>query len=110
MGEVIEIVLSAAVICFGGTCHPALVGKTTPRGTFELRLQHRREPMFGGDILVFDEDRTSVWAIHRAHNDRRRQLLASEARTAVTGGCVNVSADVYTQLRECCANAKVVIR
>lgn len=108
--EIVELFLATALICFHGTCHPALVGKATPTGSYQLRLQPRHERMFGGDILVFDEDRTSVWAIHRAHNERRRSLLAKGQRTGITGGCVNVTNEVYELLRTCCSNAKLEIK
>ncbi len=108
--EVVEVFITTALVCFLGECFPALVGADTPRGEFILQLQARHERMFGGDIIVFKEDRTSVWAIHRAHNDHRRKMLGGAQRTGVTGGCVNVSADVYTRLRDCCSTWKVVIQ
>lgn len=105
----IEVVLATGLICFQGQCHAALVGADTPRGEFSMVVQRRHEPMFRGDVLVFKEDARSVWAIHRAHNDKRRALLASGKRTGVTAGCVNVADDVYDSLRECCSNQPVRI-
>lgn len=110
MTEPIEILLSLALICFDAKCYPALVGKTTPKGSFELRVERRHEPYFGGDVLVFAENQTTLFAIHRAHNATRVKLLGGDKRTGITGGCVNVTDEVYKQLRACCSTARVVIK
>ena len=57
--------LTMASICFMGSCYPALVGNNTPVGTFSLSQQQVLEPGYGGDVLVYQESSTSLWAIHR---------------------------------------------
>lgn len=109
--------LALAVICFMGECHPALIGKHTPRGLFALHYQSTEYPGYGGDLLMFKEDRTRLWAIHRVYTEgsaeQRLERLRSrrvELRQGVTLGCVNVMPDVYAALVKCCSNAALVIQ
>lgn len=109
--------LAMAVICFLGTCHPALVGSQTPRGFFVLDYQATDVPGYGGDLLVFQEDDRHLWAIHRVYTakpseQRVRRLEAGNAaaRRDITHGCVNVMPEVYEQLIECCSRDSLVIR
>src|SRR5688572_8660194 len=109
--------LALAAICFMGECHPALVGKHTPRGVFALNHQATDYLGYGGDLLVFMEDRTRLWAIHRVYTavseERRVERLRSqrvELRQGVTHGCINVMPDVYAQLVKCCSNQALVIQ
>lgn len=109
--------LALAVICFMGECHPALVGEHTPRGAYVLEHQATELPGYGGDLLVFKEDRTRLWAIHRVYtavaSQRRVERLRSgrvALRKGVTLGCVNVMPDVYARLVECCGNQVLVIK
>jgi len=109
--------LALAVICFMGECHPALVGEDTPRGVFVLQHQATQVPGYGGDLLVFQEDRTRLWAIHRVYtavpSQRRVERLLSgriALRQGVTMGCVNVMPEVYARLVECCSNQVLTIK
>jgi hypothetical protein len=109
--------LALAVICFGGQCHPALVGNNTPRGVFMLEHQATEEPGYGGDLLVFSEDRSHLWAIHRVYtavpSEHRVERLRSRQvalRQAVTHGCINVMPDVFARLVQCCSNQALLIR
>ncbi|WP_231752925.1 hypothetical protein, partial [Burkholderia sp. TSV86] len=61
----ITVHLAAALICFSGRCHPALVGADTPRGTYPIVHAATREPGYGGDVLAFARDAHGVYAIHR---------------------------------------------
>jgi len=114
---VVVVDLALAVICFMGQCHPALVGEHTPRGVFTLDHQAIKVPGYGGDLLVFKEDRTRLWAVHRVYTavptERRvERLLSGRAafRKGVTHGCVNVMPDVYARLVECCSNQMLIVR
>lgn len=98
--------LSAAMICFAGTCSPVLVGKETPRGTFPLVQRFVQSPGYGGDVLQFHETARDVFAVHRVWlerpSERRAERLASPdaaLRRGVTGGCVNVAPAVYEALK-----------
>lgn len=109
--------LALALICFAGECHPALVGDHTPRGTYLLEHQATEEPGYGGDLLVFQEDRTRLWAVHRVYTQvaaqRRVERLQStrvELRRGVTSGCINVMPDVYSRLLQCCKGAVLMIK
>lgn len=113
----IVVDLALAVVCFMGECHPALVGEQTPRGVFVLDHQVTEVPGYGGDLLVFNEDRTRLWAIHRVYtakaSERRVERLLSgraASRKGVTHGCVNVMPEVYERLTECCSNHVLMIR
>lgn len=108
--------LATATICFLGTCYPALVGNTTPAGTFSLSRQQILEPGYGGDVLVYHEDRQNLWAIHRVYtrnvSERRIERLndqRAEQRRGVTRGCINVMPEVYRKLVDCCSNDVVII-
>ncbi len=103
---IVDVFLAKALICFAGTCHPALVGRTTPIGEFQLRPLAISAPQYGGDVLEFARDsQGDVFAIHRPPTSKRRQLLAAFYRPAVTNGCINVTTETYTALMECCNNA-----
>lgn len=71
---------------------------------------------YGGDVLMFSEDSRSVLAIHRVWNgrpyERRERRIASGTaaeRRGITGGCVNVTPEVYSALVGCCLTSVLVI-
>lgn len=102
----VEVFLSKSLICFLGACHPALVGRTTPHGEFQLAPLAISAPQYGGDVLEFARDKQGdVFAIHRPPTQRRRQMLRDFYRAPVTNGCVNVSDQTYSALMECCQQA-----
>jgi hypothetical protein len=114
VAEVI-IDLGAAVICFLSSCHPVLVGEQTPVGTFALQHYSIEEPEFGGDLLVFKETQTSLFAIHRVVDVPGQQRLeriksADPKKRVVTAGCVNVEPVVYDELISCCSTSTVIIK
>lgn len=101
----IEVLLSKALICFAGQCHPVLTGYTTPVGVYQLAERRTDLPGYGGSVLQFAEDKTSSYAIHRVwlhdkKTDRAAALrLASPTfRSHVTMGCINVEPAVYDKL------------
>ena len=81
--------LALAVICFMNQCHPVLVGPHTPRGTFLLDHQATPAPGYGGDLLVFKEGPSQLWAIHRVitapASERRLERLQSVHASARRG-------------------------
>ena len=94
--------LNLAVICFMGQCHPALVGASTPPGEYRLRQRLVASPGYGGDVLVFREDPTELFAILRvwtgvpaALRVQRLRADSASARQGVTQGCINIAPDVY---------------
>lgn len=115
----IEVVvsLSLATACFSGACYPALIGKQTPVGTFQLQQARITAPGYGGDVLLYGKRRDGVaLAVHRVYlgNPRERRLdrLASanpDTRRGITGGCINLMPEVYQKLVTCCANASILI-
>ena len=115
MSDVI-VSLSTAMICFMSSCYPALIGKDTPTGEFQLKQYSTTRPGYGGDILVFKEDDNYVYAIHRVLNipkQRRKQRLKSNdisQRIDVTLGCINVDPVVYDSIVQCCSKSKVIIK
>lgn len=108
--------IAAALICFQGACHNALVGNNTPRGEFTLAQYSIEDPRFGGDLLVFKHTGKYVFAVHRVFDVTGQQRLAriqspnANHRITVTAGCVNVTPEVYDALVECCADSKIVIK
>ena len=108
--------LGMALICFAGQCHPALVGWATPKGEYQLTQYTTQKHGYGGDVLVFKLEEDVALAIHRVVDvrvqDRRGLLADSEAkdRRAVTGGCINITPEVYEQLVECCSKSTLTIK
>jgi len=113
---IVVVKLAAALICFSGQCHPVLVGKDTPVGRFRIAQRMVLAEGYGGDVLMFSEDPRSVLAIHRVWNgrpsERRAQRIASQnaaVRRGITGGCVNVTPEVYAALVDCCSTSVLEI-
>jgi hypothetical protein len=108
--------IAAAVICFAGTCHNALVGNDTPRGEFTLAPYTIQDPRYGGDLLVFKQDRTGVFAVHRVLDVPGQQRLArlssphAKHRITVTAGCINIAPEVFSELMDCCSTSTIVIK
>lgn len=113
--------LALAVLCIGSpsgsnVCYPALVGHDTPPGLYSLEHVAAEDERYGGDVLMFKERKTGIFAVHRVIDvpgQRRHELIASNnaADRVITAGCVNVSSDVYAVLLDCCSkNATLVIR
>ena len=48
-----------AELCFAdnGQCHPVLVGKTTPKGLFDMKIYKTDKRGYGGDIIGFSRKR-----------------------------------------------------
>lgn len=99
--------LSLAVICFAGQCYNALVGENTVPGTYELQRRIVIEEIYKGDVLQFDENETTWFAIHRIIPGRSTE---QENRRRVTAGCINVDDAVYEKLIDCCRNSTLLIR
>lgn len=102
--------VAAAVICFAEVCHPALVGKATPRGEFTAQHVTTKLPGYGGDVVVFHEDALYRFAIHRTWRGRERLYAAPAGNRVVTNGCVNVEPAVYAAIVACCSGEKVIVR
>lgn len=109
----ILINIASAMICFAGSCYPALVGKTTPTGEFSF-TRYTTSSFYGGDILAFHETHDSVYAVHRlievTNQNRFARIKSDDARDRiVTNGCVNVTNEVYQKLLDCCSNDVVTV-
>lgn len=108
--------LSLATICFLGQCHPVLVGASTPIGQYHLTQRRVLSPGYGGDVLMFKEGVEDLFAIHRVwlgspveHRQERLESADPARRRGVTGGCINVTPEIYAQLVECCSSAGMVV-
>ena len=112
----IVVDVALATICFLGSCHPALIGKDTPKGTFETIQRLTNDPGYGGDVLQFHEDKHQIFAIHRTwtlrpEEKREQRIKSNNPRDRViTKGCVNVDPKVYEALVACCSNTRIVIK
>lgn len=103
MSAVLILSLSLATLCADQTCHPVLVGASTPVGEFTLTHYSVDVPGYGGDVLGFAVRNGRLLAVHRvlpSPSDHRAGRLSARTsmRKDVTDGCVNVSPDVYDEL------------
>jgi hypothetical protein len=102
----VVIYLAKAMICIANQCYPALVGSSTPTGTFTLQQMQTDQAGYGGEIFEFYDDGKSIYAIHRLwllkKSEHREERLASDSSIdrLITHGCVNVDDDVYNQLED----------
>jgi hypothetical protein len=95
----IHAFIAGAVVCFDGKCYPALMGKETPVGQFNIRHEWTAREGYGGDVLVFREDDASMWAIHRTLPGREDAYnLRPAQRRDITEGCISVPPHVYDVL------------
>jgi hypothetical protein len=108
--------LAAATICFLNQCYPALVGKATMPGEYQLVERLTDSPGYGGDVLQFDENPKMWLAIHRIwllkpseHRDVRIHSKDPKDRV-ITHGCINVEPEVYEKLKDCCSNDQLTIQ
>ncbi|ASK28503.1 L,D-transpeptidase [Neisseria chenwenguii] len=98
---------SRAELCFADDkkCYPVLIGKTTPKGQFNLRLMRTEKPGYGGEVIGFKEQGDFLFALHRVWtqipSERRMQRIASKrvSDRIMTNGCINVTDKVYNKLR-----------
>lgn len=93
-----------ATACIQKTCYPVLIGKTTPRGEYLLQLAKTDEAGYGGDVLVFKQDDTGAYAVHRIWTQRPSEkrlerIQQDTARRIITNGCINVDDETYNKLR-----------
>ena len=97
--------LDRAEICMESDCRPVLIGKATPRGEYPLQLAKTDEKGYGGDVLVFKQDDTGAYAVHRIWTQRPSEkrierIQQDTARRIITNGCINVDDETYNQLRQ----------
>ena len=96
--------LDRAEICMESDCRPVLIGKATPRGEYPLQLAKTDEKGYGGDVLVFKQDDTGAYAVHRiwtqTPSEKRLERIQQDAeRRIITNGCINVDDETYNKLR-----------
>ena len=97
-----------AELCFAddGQCHPVLIGKTTPKGKFDMQLMKTSKPGYGGEGIGFKQEKDFLFALHRVWtlkpSERRMQRIASNVVSdrIITNGCINVTDKVYDKLRQ----------
>ena len=98
---------SKAELCFAddAQCFPVLIGKTTPKGSFDLKPMLTSKPGYGGEIIGFKQEKDFLFALHRVWtlkpSERRMERIASNvvADRIITNGCINVTDKVYEKLR-----------
>lgn len=110
----ITVSIASALICFLGSCYPALIGKNTPTGEFSVTQYSIDSPGYGGDLLVFTVKGSQIFAIHRVLDipgqNRLGRLNSKDPKNRViTDGCVNVDPEVYRTLVDCCKGASLLI-
>ena len=97
--------LDRAEICMGSDCRPVLIGKETPRGEYHLQLAKTDEAGYSGDVLVFKQDTTGTYAVHRIWtqkpSEKRLERIQQDAeRRVITKGCINVDDETYNKLQQ----------
>jgi len=111
----VTVHLASALICFAELCHPTLIGTQTPTGEFPLVYGLTDDPGYGGSVLAFYEDDSAVYAIHqlwllKPKQQRERRINSPNPKEhVITSGCINVTAEVYKQLVDCCSEDTLVI-
>ena len=100
-----------AEICMESDCRPVLIGKETPRGEYHLQLAKTDEAGYGGDVLVFKQDDTGTYAVHRIWtqkpSEKRLERIQQDAeRRIITNGCINVDDETYNKLQQ---NSSLII-
>ena len=94
-----------AELCMENRCYPVLVDRDTPKGTFDLDIVRTTRRGYGGDVMRFKEDKKYLYAIHRVWTlkpeERRMERITSSnvADRYITNGCINVTDEVYDQLK-----------
>ena len=72
-----------AELCFAddGQCHPVLIGKTTPKGKFNMTPMMTSKPGYGGEVIGFKEENDFLFALHRVWTlkpqERRMERIVS---------------------------------
>ena len=97
-----------AELCFADTqdCHRVLIGKSTPKGMFDMNLVSTTAAGYGGEVIGFKQEGNFLFALHRVWtlkpSERRLERIASDnvADRIMTNGCINVSSEVYEKLRQ----------
>lgn len=112
----VTVFLNKAIICFSAMCYPALIGERTAEGEYTIVKREVVSGGYGGDVLQYNEDDDTVYAIHRVwegnpEQSRRQRLNGDneELRKGVTNGCINVDERVYEMLLNCCQGKKLII-
>lgn len=100
------VYLDKAEMCLADNrCYPVLVGKTTPKGLFDLNIVKTHHRGYGGDVMKFKEEDNFMFAVHRVWTlkpeERRMERIASSRvkDRIMTNGCINVTNDLYEQLK-----------
>lgn len=107
--DILTIYLAEALICLNTTpmmiCKPALTNPSlTPVGEYYGLRAPTSTPGYGGDVIVFHEDETGTYAIHRPYTlnpgEQRMKRLQSDdpLDRRITNGCINIPADFYDQI------------
>lgn len=99
--------IRTAELCFldTGDCHKVLIGKTTPKGTFDLTLYATKLPGYGGTVLGFKQEGNFLFALHRVWtrkpSERRLERIVSNkvSDRIMTNGCINVTDPIYERLQ-----------
>ena len=86
-------------------CFPVLIGKETPKGTFNLSIYTTNRKGYGGEILGFHQRGKELFAVHRVwlgnpSEKRDARIKSNEvADRLITNGCINISEEGYLRTR-----------
>lgn len=97
------VMLSQAMLCLGGDCHPVLVGTNTPTGSYIAIKTGIDDPLYDYKFTVFAKDtKGNHYGIHPVWKGepRRSKIIkyGTDASRIMTKGCINVESDVYDSL------------
>ena len=89
----------------GKDCFPVLIGKETPKGTFNLNIYITNRKGYGGEVLGFHQRGKELFAVHRVWlgnpSEKRDARIKSDevADRLITNGCINISEEGYLRTR-----------
>lgn len=87
-------------------CYPVLIGKDTPKGTFNLNIYKTSLKGYGGEVLGFHQEGRSLFAVHRVWlgnpSEKRDSRIKSDnvADRLITNGCININEKGYQAARK----------
>lgn len=98
----ITLVKTTALLCAGLFCQPALYGVRTPEGMFTIKKVYVRKSRHYALLFARIDGRSyTIHPIWLGNPSQRRQerLASMTARdNVITGGCINVSGQMFDRL------------
>lgn len=105
--SVLIVSLALATACIGDTCFPVIVGRNTPVGQFSTYYAKTNQYGYSGEVLVFKETNTKIFAIHKPYSSPSRPnyrtnilLNGSVSERKISNGCINIPTDIFDKNKQ----------